>query len=90
MLTMLALGMATVLTVATPKMETIDLPLAQGSAQYVALHCLPPNPKASQPGPTRGVLFIHGASFPTMLAFGFEFAPGDSWMSYMADRGYLV
>ncbi|EIL96780.1 alpha/beta hydrolase fold protein [Rhodanobacter thiooxydans LCS2] len=35
-------------------------------------------------------MFIHGASFPIMLAFGFEFAPGDSWMSYMADRGYLA
>ncbi|MEO6922950.1 MAG: alpha/beta fold hydrolase [Bryocella sp.] len=35
-------------------------------------------------------MFIHGSSFPTVLAFGFEFAPGDSWMHFMADRGYLA
>jgi pimeloyl-ACP methyl ester carboxylesterase len=71
-------------------METIRLPIGQGSGEYVALHCLAPRSTAARSASTQGVLFIHGASFPTMLAFGFEFAAGDSWMSYMAGRGYLA
>jgi pimeloyl-ACP methyl ester carboxylesterase len=63
---------------------TIDLPAAPGSAQHIALHCATPQ------GVThKGVLFVHGATFPTMLAFGFEFQPGDSWIDFMAKRGYL-
>jgi pimeloyl-ACP methyl ester carboxylesterase len=71
-------------------METIRLPLAQGSAQYVALHCLAPESAAPRTAHTQAVLFIHGASFPTLLAFGFDFKPGDSWMSHVAHRGYLA
>jgi len=33
------------------------------------------------------VLFIHGASFPSALAFGFKMS-GNSWMNYMAMNGY--
>lgn len=90
MMSLLALGMASALSTATPRMETIRLPIGTGSADYVALHCLAPASTAARSAPTSGVLFIHGASFPTLLAFGFEFAPGDSWMSYTADRGYLA
>jgi len=82
--------MASALSTATPQMETIRLPIGPDSADHVALHCLAPGSTAARSAPTPGVLFIHGASFPTLLAFGFEFAPGDSWMSYMADRGYLA
>lgn len=85
MLTLLGLGLAATLASSAPQIETVRLPLPQEPGQYVALHCLSPRSK-----PSRAVLFIHGSSFPTMLAFGFEFSPGDSWMSYMAERGYLA
>ena len=65
--------------------ETITLPLAPGSAQHIALHCAQP-----QKSTDKGVLFIHGSSFPTMLAAGFEFKPGDSWMDFMAQHGFLA
>ncbi|MGD8827970.1 MAG: alpha/beta hydrolase [Gammaproteobacteria bacterium] len=38
----------------------------------------------AQQGPC--VLFLHGATFPSALATGFEFSPGDSWADCMADR----
>jgi pimeloyl-ACP methyl ester carboxylesterase len=59
------------------------LPHAPG--QQVALHCIAPAQATA-----RSVLFVHGASFPTLLAAGFEFAPGDSWLAFMARRGYLA
>jgi pimeloyl-ACP methyl ester carboxylesterase len=65
--------------------ETIRLPIAAGSAQHVALHCL--EPKAHT---RKGVLFVHGSSFPTMLAAGFEFRGGDSWIDFMAAHGFLA
>lgn len=65
--------------------QTTYLSLPQNPGQRVALHCIAPA-RATD----RGVLFIHGASFPTMLAAGFEFAPGDSWLAFMARRGYLA
>jgi pimeloyl-ACP methyl ester carboxylesterase len=61
------------------------LPLPDSPGQRVALQCVEP---AQSTG--RSVLFVHGASFPTMLAAGFEFAPGDSWLAFMARRGYLA
>lgn len=66
-------------------MNTVYLPLPQAPTQHVALHCIAPAQATD-----RGVLFIHGASFPTMLAAGFEFAPGDSWLAFVARRGYLA
>ena len=65
--------------------HTTYLPLPQAPGQRVALHCLAPGQSTRH-----SVLFIHGASFPTMLAAGFEFAPGDSWLAFMAGRGYLA
>ena len=35
------------------------------------------------------VLFIHGSSFPSALAFGFEME-GGSWMDHLANNGYDV
>ncbi|MBT2117945.1 alpha/beta hydrolase [Dyella sp. LX-66] len=75
---LLAIG----LSAALPAIRTYDLPAGEG--QHVALHCIEPE------GPIRhAALFVHGASFPTMLAAGFEFAPGDSWMAFMARRGFI-
>ncbi|HEY1889749.1 MAG TPA: alpha/beta fold hydrolase [Steroidobacteraceae bacterium] len=68
-----------------PTLETINLPIAAGSAQHVALHCAAP-----QQATDKGVLFIHGSSFPTMLAAGFEFRGNDSWMDFMAKHGFLA
>jgi pimeloyl-ACP methyl ester carboxylesterase len=65
--------------------QTTYLPLPHSPGQRVALHCIAPT-QATE----RSVLFIHGSSFPTMLAAGFEFAPGDSWMAFMARHGYLA
>lgn len=65
--------------------QTSWLPLPQAPGQRVALHCIAP---AQANG--RAVLFVHGSSFPTMLAAGFEFAPGDSWLAFEARHGYLA
>jgi pimeloyl-ACP methyl ester carboxylesterase len=65
--------------------HTTYLPVPQAPGQRVALHCIAPAQAT-----VHGVLFVHGASFPTMLAAGFEFAPGDSWLAFMARRGYLA
>ncbi|MFC5582959.1 alpha/beta hydrolase [Rhodanobacter terrae] len=77
---LLALGLISVLSA-----NTIDLPVPHAPGQRLALHCIAPEHANG-----RSVLFVHGASFPTMLAFGFEFAPGDSWMSHMAQQGFLA
>ena len=61
----------------------LDIPGALG--QRLALHCVSPE-KATG----KAILFIHGASFPTRLASGFEFAPGDSWLHAAARHGYLA
>jgi len=65
--------------------SVIQLPSMGVKGETLALHCVePPNASAE------AVLFIHGASFPTMLAAGFEFGPKDSWMEFMASRGFLA
>lgn len=65
-----------------PAERTIRLPTRR-PGEWVALHCIAP-PEPSR----RSVLFVHGSSFPTDLAAGYDFAPGDSWLAYMAARGY--
>jgi pimeloyl-ACP methyl ester carboxylesterase len=77
---LLALGLMSALSI-----STVHLPLAHEPGQQVALHCVAPVQANG-----RAVLFVHGASFPTMLAFGFEFAPGDSWMDFAAKQGFLA
>ncbi len=81
---LLSIGLAAALPVAAPKVR-IDYLATGEPGQRVALHCMEPVVPARH-----AVLFVHGASFPTMLAAGFKFAPGDSWMSFMARRGYLA
>lgn len=70
---------------AAAQVQTVFLPLPRAPDEHVALHCIAP---AQATG--RAVLFVHGASFPTMLAAGFEFAPGDSWLAFQARQGYLA
>ena len=69
---------------ATAAVQTVYLPVPQAPDQHVALHCIAPTHVTN-----RAVLFVHGASFPTMLAAGFSFAPGDSWLAFQARQGYL-
>ncbi|HEX5459238.1 MAG TPA: alpha/beta fold hydrolase [Steroidobacteraceae bacterium] len=67
-----------------PPVRTINLPISPGSSQHIALHCAQPRRHGD-----KGVLFIHGSSFPTMLAAGFEFRGGDSWIDFMAKHGFV-
>lgn len=71
--------------VAASHVALTRLPAPGEPGQTIALHCVAP-PKAA----SEAVLFIHGASFPTMLAAGFEFKGGDSWMDFTAARGFLA
>lgn len=80
---MSAILLASLLSAAS--VHTVRRPLPHAPGQQVALHCIAPAQTAG-----RSVLFVHGASFPTRLAAGFEFAPGDSWLAFMARRGYLA
>jgi pimeloyl-ACP methyl ester carboxylesterase len=74
-------GLAAIAAARVPPIETTWVPLADG--ERIALHCVAPARR-----PREGVLFVHGATFPTRLAAGFEFRPGDSWLHDMAGRGY--
>src|SRR5690349_20830146 len=65
--------------------HTAYLPLPQAPGQQVALHCIAPVQATG-----RSVLFVHGSSFPTMRAAGFEFAPRDSCIAFMARRDCLA
>jgi pimeloyl-ACP methyl ester carboxylesterase len=68
---------------ATTESRLLLIPGAAGGR--IALHCEQPKFKTSA-----AVLFIHGASFPTLLASGFSFLPGDSWLAFTAHRGYVA
>jgi pimeloyl-ACP methyl ester carboxylesterase len=83
MLTEVLLGFAASFTTSTP-LQTVYIDLPQ-STERLAVHCLEPRIPA-----TAAVLFIHGATFPTKVAAGYEFHPGDSWLSYVAQKGYLA
>lgn len=65
-------------------LETAYVRIPHSDAQ-VAIHCMKP-----QHARDAGVLFVHGSTFPTRLAAGYEFNPGDSWLSFVAARGYLA
>ena len=81
---LLVLAFASSVSLKSLPIDTVYIPLPNAPGAHLALHCAHP----AQPTHS-GVLFIHGASFPTLLASGFEFSPGDSWIQYMARRGYL-
>src|ERR1700722_2377208 len=65
--------------------ELVQLRQPGAKGQSLALHCIEPAKQSAD-----AVLFIHGASFPTMLAAGFEFEGKDSWMDFMANRGFVA
>lgn len=57
----------------------------------LALHCIHPDRQATAPPDApSAVLFVHGASFPTRLAAGFEFSPRDSWLHRAATDGRIA
>ncbi|RDS79808.1 alpha/beta fold hydrolase [Dyella monticola] len=85
MLASLMLALASSVALHAIPVNTIYIDMPGAPKQHLALHCARPA-QASR----TSVLFIHGASFPTMLASGFEFAPGDSWLEYMARKGYVA
>jgi pimeloyl-ACP methyl ester carboxylesterase len=79
------LGIVLATPVCTSGARAIDLPAPGEEGGTLALHCVEPSKQSAD-----AVLFIHGASFPTMLAAGFEFSPKDSWMRFMANKGFLA
>ena len=81
---MLMIGAMAAAALGAMPIETTNIPLPGGS-DHVALHCVAPKGHT-----TKAVLFVHGSTFPTKLAAGFQFHPGDSWMHDMARRGYLA
>lgn len=71
-------------TIALSLLQTTQIAIPS-SSQQLAIHCIEPS------RPSRaGVLFIHGATFPTKLASGYEFSPNDSWLAFVAAEGYLA
>jgi len=78
-----AIGLAAVLGTAT-RVETAHVRIPD-STEQLAIHCVKP-----QHARDAGVLFVHGSTFPTLLAAGYEFTAGDSWLSFVAARGYLA
>jgi pimeloyl-ACP methyl ester carboxylesterase len=83
MLAAVWLSFAAALGTSAP-IQTAHIDVPQNGGQ-VAVHCLEPlRPTAT------GVLFVHGATFPTKLAAGYEFHPGDSWLHFVAAQGYLA
>lgn len=83
MIASLFLALASLVGTQDVAVATTYIPVPGSPAERLALHCAQP----AQPS-RKSVLFIHGASFPTMLASGFEFGPGDSWIAFMARKGY--
>jgi pimeloyl-ACP methyl ester carboxylesterase len=77
------IGLAAVLGTAA-RIETAFVRIPHSNGQ-VAIHCMKP-----QHARDTGVLFVHGSTFPTRLASGYEFGAGDSWLSFVAARGYLA
>lgn len=85
MLTTLLLALMVSTEMQPIPIDTTYIPIPNAPMQHLALHCAHPAQASS-----KSVLFIHGSSFPTMLASGFEFTPGDSWIEYMARKGYVA
>jgi pimeloyl-ACP methyl ester carboxylesterase len=67
------------------ELRTIVIPTPSRTSQFTTMHCAVPRTQSSV-----AVLFVHGASFPTLLASGFRFKPGDSWLDFVARRGWLA
>jgi pimeloyl-ACP methyl ester carboxylesterase len=85
MLASLLLALASSAAMPSNSADTVYITLPDAPTEHLALHCVRPTHTSR-----KSVLFIHGASFPTMLAAGFAFAPGDSWLDYTARQGYVA
>lgn len=67
-----------------PALEVFDIPSHQPALVARVRHTSPARAKDALP-----VLFVHGSSFPSGLSFDFRM-DGQSWMDWMAARGYDV
>ncbi len=67
-----------------PAYEVIDIPSHQPALVARVRHTAPDRANGALP-----VLFVHGSSFPSGLSFDFRM-DGQSWMDWMAARGYDV
>jgi len=67
-----------------PAYEVIDVPSHQPALVARMRHTAPDRGNGALP-----VLFVHGSSFPSGLSFDFRM-DGQSWMDWMAARGYDV
>lgn len=67
-----------------PAYEVIDIPSHQPALVARVRHTAPDRANGAPP-----VLFVHGSSFPSGLSFDFRM-DGQSWMDWMAARGYDV
>ncbi|KQV44781.1 MULTISPECIES: alpha/beta hydrolase [unclassified Duganella] len=67
-----------------PAYEVIDIPSHQPYLAARVRHTAPDRANGAPP-----VLFVHGSSFPSGLSFDFRM-DGQSWMDWMAARGYDV
>lgn len=85
MLPWLVLALAASLSAQSPSIDTTYIPMPDSPGEHLALHCV-----RSAQATHASVLFVHGASFPTLLASGFEFSPGDSWIHDAARHGYFA
>lgn len=67
-----------------PAYQVIDIPSHQPALVARVRHTAPDHANGAPP-----VLFVHGSSFPSGLSFDFRM-DGQSWMDWMAARGYDV
>ncbi len=67
-----------------PAYEVIEVPSHQPALVARVRHTIPDRANGALP-----VLFVHGSSFPSGLSFDFRM-DGQSWMDWMALRGYDV
>ena len=71
-------------TAATQAREVLEAPSHRPGLQIRLRHTAP-----AHAGDTLPVLFVHGASFPSVLAFDFRM-DGQSWMDQLSGQGYDV
>lgn len=80
-----ALGLLAAHAATGSALEIVQLTNPSSPDHRIALHCLAPEEPTGH-----GVLFIHGATFPTKLASGYRFSAADSWMDFAASEGSLA
>jgi pimeloyl-ACP methyl ester carboxylesterase len=86
LLTCLALNLAPACA-APVSVEDLTIPSRDAGIRLHLRHVQPANQDKYSPG--RIVLFVHGATFPSTVAFDFDL-PGGSWMRLLAAQGFDV